>query len=35
MSKDILRDYIKDTKRVEGHKYINNRDFRKGLRPSK
>ena len=34
MSKNILRDYIKYTKKVEGDKYINNRDFDKGLSPS-
>ena len=34
MSKDVLRDYIKYTKKVEGDKYINNRDFSKGLSPS-
>lgn len=34
MSKDILRDYVKDTKKTEGGKYINNRDLSRGLRPS-
>ena len=35
MSKSILRDYIKDAKRVEGRKYVDRRDFSKGLSPSK